>query len=83
MAYSPVWTAPSASWSDNTQFLRSDVRNAEEWAKQSANFACTLKSGSGFTTDCNAVLGLLTGACCYTVTSTPTTKTTAATGNNK
>ena len=28
----PIWSDPGYSWSDNANFLVSDIRNAEEWA---------------------------------------------------
>lgn len=78
----PTWDAPATAWSDNAQFLASDLTLATAWVASAAAFTCIKAAGSVATTDCNALLGLPTGACCYTVTSTPTTKTAAATGFN-
>ena len=77
----PAWADPSKTWSDNAQFLQADVALATAWVQSANAFNC--KKGAGVvTTDCNKLLGLPTGACCYTVTSTPTTKTAVATGYN-
>ena len=78
----PTWDAPATAWSDNINFLTADVALSTTWVASAAAFTCIKAAGSVATTDCNALLGLPTGACCYTVTSTATTKTSAAVGNN-
>ena len=78
----PTWAAPVTAWSDNAQFLTGDTTLATTWATSAAAFTCVKAAGGVETTDCNKLLGLPTGACCYTVTSTPTTKTAVATGYN-
>lgn len=82
-AASPVWgtaVASAGNWSSSGNFASTDKAIATKWAAAAGKFACTKGDMTAtpptMTTDCNKLLGVMTGACCATVTSTGPTKPT-------
>lgn len=56
----------SGKWSALTYFNSADKTVATKWATAAGAFTCTKGDGAKtMTTDCNAALGVATGACCY------------------
>ena len=66
-AVAPVWATDTAKWSSTANFATADVKLATAWATNAKLFTCTQKSDTMAATDCNALLGETTGACCYGV----------------
>ena len=73
----------SGTWSKTSSFSYGDIAVATKWAAAATKFTCTKGDATAgtMTTDCNALLGVFTGGCCYQVDGTDPTK--AYTSNNK
>merc|ERR1712166_1422431 len=79
-----AWVAAENKWSTGLNFSSADGKIATAWAANAKKFACvkadaTAKPAVAMTTDCNTVLGMTTGGCCYTVTGTGATAVKTAT----
>jgi len=79
-----AWVAAENKWSTGVNFSSADGKIATAWAANAKKFACVkadamAKPAVAMTTDCNTVLGMTTGGCCYTVTGTGATAVKTAT----